>query len=233
MTRLTKNYFKCCIGVLALILLLSIVVRFSFKGYKTVEELINNEDIKNYSVTIDDDYTDTFCDINDYKELKNISSVIAKIKVCGNRELYFNDAIKTKVNIEKIYKGNIKENEKIVIFEPATISYCVDNAYVSTEGYQLMEDDEEYYVFLQSLKCAKGYKKSVKENNMYTPCTTIYSVIPVKEKRCGLLEKDKLENDEYKYKEVNGLEILTTSAASLNKYQRIKKEFVREYIEKL
>lgn len=98
------------------------------------------------------------------KKIKKQSDEFLRVKVLKERKLY-RDVTRTKVKIEKVYKSfdHRKANETIWIDEPAAFMKSYGEIYDSVEGYQLMNDGEEYDVFLNSEKVVRGYKKSENE----------------------------------------------------------------------
>ena len=228
MTKGTKKYIGICCIVFVLAVFMGIVVRFSFQGSTTVTKLMNNN-IDEYTIQLEEiDEEDNFAIVKDYKELESKSEFIAKIKVTDDRELYAN-TIKTKVKLEKIYKSDKKllKNDYVYIYELAAFEEDF-GIYDAMEGYQLMQSGREYYVFLNTIKTAKGYQKSKEENVTYLPSTTCYSVIPVSPGKIETLKQEKVDSGEYCYKDIKNMEILTTSKEVLKTYSSIKKDALKK-----
>lgn len=104
-----------------------------------------------------------------------------RVKVLKERKLY-RDVTRTKVKIEKVYKSfdHRKEKETIWIDEPAAFMKSYGEIYDSVEGYQLMNDGEEYDVFLNSEKVIRGYKKS--ENEKEVICQVQQNILFIQSK---------------------------------------------------
>lgn len=226
MTKNTKRYIGIFIILFAIACIIGIVTRFSYHGSITLKQLENRNDINEYSLQLDEDgeSEDIFDSIHSYDELKKFSEVIAKIKVSEDRELY-SDTIKTKVTVEDIYKNNneIENVKEIYIYEPFSFNEDL-KVFSSTGGYQLMKTGEEYYVFLNSLKTIDKYKKSKDEKLTFTPSTTQYSIIPIKERKVALLEQEKANSGEYCYQDIKDFDILTMNLEVFNTYKMITKD---------
>lgn len=165
------------------------------------------------------------------KKIKKQSDEFLRVKVLKERKLY-RDVTRTKVKIEKVYKSfdHRKANETIWIDEPAAFMKSYGEIYDSVEGYQLMNDGEEYDVFLNSEKVVRGYKKSENEKRSYLPSTTKYSIYPVKNrKQKEILSQKKLDNGEYSYGKIKNYYILTTRLEELKQYMENKKELKQVY----
>ena len=79
------------------------------------------------------------------KKIKQNPSTIKKDKVY--RGVYGAYTI-SNFKIEKVFKGNFKAGDIIVVFESAGIDEKTGKIY-HIEGYELMEKDEEYLLFLR------------------------------------------------------------------------------------
>ena len=172
-----------------------------------------------------------FLKTKNLKKIKKQSDEFLRVKVLKERKLY-RDVTRTKVKIEKVYKSfdHRKEKETIWIDEPAAFMKSYGEIYDSVEGYQLMNDGEEYDVFLNSEKVIRGYKKSENEKRSYLPSTTKYSIYPVKNrKQKEILSQKKLDNGEYSYGKIKNYYILTTRLEELKQYMENKKELKQVY----
>lgn len=90
-----------------------------------------------------------------------------------------------------------------------------------------MEEGKEYYVFLQKLKTAEGYKMSDQEKDTYLPSTASYSKYPVQEGDVEVLNKKRLNNGGYSYGEIQNEEIITSDQKILLRYNKIKEEVLK------
>lgn len=224
-----------CAAVLVCTAVAGVLTRFSFQGSTTLKQLTDNSNINQYTIQIFqedgvDNLYNMFAKVSNYSELEKSSELIAKVKVTDDRKLYSN-TINTKVVLEEIYKsdGNLAKNDNIYIYEPADFEEEFE-IFDSQNGYQLMESGKEYYVFLNGLKTAEGYKKSEKEKITFLPSTTKFSVYSTDNKKQKVLNQEKIDGDEerYKYGEIKNLNILTSSKSELETYENIRMEFMNK-----
>lgn len=107
----------------------------------------------------------------DYFPIENIdileerSTLIVNAKYTGNRTLKEWTDISTgeviatgsesEININEILKGDINSNSSAIsVYEPA---YFEDNTYVSIEGYNLMNEEDNYLLFLRPMENEEAY----------------------------------------------------------------------------
>ena len=232
MTRRTKQYFLICFLCFMLSLVIGLVVKFSFHGYRDFQSMETKENLSKYQLQIMETNNESvFLKTKNLKKIKKQSDEFLRVKVLKERKLY-RDVTRTKVKIEKAYKSfdHRKEKETIWIDEPAAFMKSYGEIYDSVEGYQLMNDGEEYDVFLNSEKVIRGYKKSENEKRSYLPSTTKYSIYPVKNrKQKEILSQKKLDNGEYSYGKIKNYYILTTRLEELKQYMENKKELKQVY----
>lgn len=232
MTRRTKQYFLICFLCFMLSLVIGLVVKFSFHGYRDFQSMETKENLSKYQLQIMETNNESvFLKTKNLKKIKKQSDEFLRVKVLKERKLY-RDVTRTKVKIKKVYKSfdHRKEKETIWIDEPAAFMKSYGEIYDSVEGYQLMNDGEEYDVFLNSEKVIRGYKKSENEKRSYLPSTTKYSIYPVKNrKQKEILSQKKLDNGEYSYGKIKNYYILTTRLEELKQYMENKKELKQVY----
>ena len=232
MTRRTKQYFLICFLCFMLSLVIGLVVKFSFHGYRDFQSMETKENLSKYQLQIMETNNESvFLKTKNLKKIKKQSDEFLRVKVLKERKLY-RDVTRTKVKIKKVYKSfdHRKDKETIWIDEPAAFMKSYGEIYDSVEGYQLMNDGEEYDVFLNSEKVIRGYKKSENEKRSYLPSTTKYSIYPVKNrKQKEILSQKKLDNGEYSYGKIKNYYILTTRLEELKQYMENKKELKQVY----
>ena len=232
MTRRTKQYFLICFLCFMLSLVIGLVVKFSFHGYRDFQSMETKENLSKYQLQIMETNNESvFLKTKNLKKIKKQSDEFLRVKVLKERKLY-RDVTRTKIKIKIVYKSfdHRKEKETIWIDEPAAFMKSYGEIYDSVEGYQLMNDGEEYDVFLNSEKVIRGYKKSENEKRSYLPSTTKYSIYPVKNrKQKEILSQKKLDNGEYSYGKIKNYYILTTRLEELKQYMENKKELKQVY----
>lgn len=228
MTKRTNIYFTILFCIVILCSCIGVVIRNSYVGYTSFEEMENKENLQEYYVqlTEEDDYFDS---IENYNDLERSADVIARVSATSDRKMFPHTSTLTEVMVVEVYKGEIQSEESIFIYEPAVFSYSVSKSYRSSGGYQMMKEGEEYIVFLQKLKTAKGYKMSEKEKSTFLPTTTLFSKFPMKQGRLEVVKEKKINNGEYSYGDVENLEIITSENRNLEKYVKMKEEVIQRY----
>lgn len=224
MTKKTKLYFLVIFFITALCLLAGIVTRYSYTGYREFDKMEKAEKLAEYSVQISEDRESEIfsTSIKNYNDLEKTADLIIKVSATNERKLFLHTSTKTKVIVDEVIKGNIKAGQEIYIYEPANFSYSISKSYQSLGGYQIMKQGEKYYLFLQKLKTAEGYKMSDKEKHTYLPTTAAFSKYPLKEGDLKTVDEKKLYNDGYKYGEIENLEIITSEQKILLKYKKMR-----------
>ena len=229
MTKNTKIYFVAMLCIVVLCLVLGIATRNSYIGYSSFAQMEEEENLQGYPVQISDagEYGEFAAPIDHYSSLEEASDLIAKVSATNERKMFPYTATKTKVIVEEVWKGDAEIGQPVFIYEPVNFSYSVSKTYHSTGGYQIMEEGKEYYVFLQKLKTAEGYKMSDQEKDTYLPSTASYSKYPVQEGDVEVLNKKRLNNGGYSYGEIQNEEIITSDQKILLRYNKIKEEVLK------
>lgn len=229
MTKNTKIYFVAMLCIVVLCLVLGIATRNSYVGYSSFAQMEEEENLQGYPVQISDagEYDEFAAPIDHYSSLEEASDLIAKVSATNERKMFPYTVTKTKVIVEEVWKGDAEIGQPVFIYEPANFSYSVSKTYQSTGGYQIMEEGKEYYVFLQKLKTAEGYKMSDQEKDTYLPSTASYSKYPVQEGDVEVLNKKRLNNGGYSYGEIQNEEIITSDQKILLRYNKIKEEVLK------
>ena len=231
MTKKTKLFFVIIFSLIPLCILFGIFIRSSYTGYKSFEQMEKMETLSEYSVCLEDVESGSVFDrqVNDLDNMLELADAVVKVSATNERKLYPSEATKTKVIVEKVFKGNLKEGQSIFVYEPACFSYTASKAYSTTGGYQLMKAGEEYFVFLQNLQAVDGYTFSVQEKKTFLPSTTSYSKFPVAKGEMNIVDSQKLDNGEYQYQEVQNLEIITSERNVLDKYKNLKQSVYNRF----
>ena len=121
MTRRTKQYFLICFLCFMLSLVIGLVVKFSFHGYRDFQSMETKENLSKYQLQIMETNNESvFLKTKNLKKIKKQSDEFLRVKVLKERKLY-RDVTRTKVKIKKVYKSfdHRKANETIWIDEPA------------------------------------------------------------------------------------------------------------------
>ena len=127
--------------------------------YLSVEKV---DEINEYSVAIQ--YASHFF-IDDINTLEELSPLIVRAKYIGERALkewidiptgqVVAKGSESKVNITKIVKGEINNNSSTIsIYEPA---YFVEDMFISIEGYNLVNEEGDYLLFLRPMSNEEAY----------------------------------------------------------------------------
>lgn len=232
MTKKTKLFFILIFSLIPLSILVGFFIRSSYTGYKSFEQMEKSESLSEYSVCLEDVESGSVFDnqVKDFDNMLKMADAVVKVFATNERKLYPSDATKTKVVVEEVFKGDLKEGESIFVYEPAYFSYTASEAYSTTGGYQLMKAGEKYFIFLQNLQAVKGYTFSAKEKKTFLPSTASYSKFPVREGEVRIVDSQKLDNGEYQYGEVQNLEIITPEKIVLDKYKNLKQKVLTDMV---
>jgi len=106
-----------------------------------------------------DAIVDKFKDLDDLAEE---APIIVQATFTGERETIHGDLAKgelfrsdSEVEIKKVIKGDLEKGQKITVYEPAILKD--DETYVTIEGYNLMNEDGKYTLFLIPAENMEGY----------------------------------------------------------------------------
>ncbi|AEB76817.1 hypothetical protein [Clostridium botulinum] len=171
------------------------------------------------------------CNIKNYNELEKDSTFILKVKLSGSREKLSSTTL-SQVTVLDIYKGDsIKKGQKIYIYEP---SFIENDMYWCSNGYNLMLNDTEYIVYLNSLKVPDGYNKTEKEKNSYMFTTLEFSKFDINNKNNvnNLYSVKDFDNGKIKYNDLKNDNVVVVNKDILEKYTNIKKEVKKIYYTK-
>lgn len=232
MTRKTKLFFILIFSLIPLSIPVGFFIRSSYTGYRSFEQMEKTESLSEYSVCLEDVESGSVFDhqAKDFDQMLKMADAVVKVSATNERKLYPAEATKTKVVVEKTFKGNLKEGESIYVYEPACFGYTASEDYSTTGGYQIMKAGEEYFIFLQNLQAVKGYRFSANEKKTFLPCTASYSKFPVREGEMSIVDSQKLDNGEYQYGEVQNLEIITSEKTVLDKYKNLKQKVLTDML---
>lgn len=218
--------------ILIAMLILAFKIRNSFIRDTDIYSFINDNSIIYTSDKYEEDITKSFVknkNIQNLKALEDISPIIVRVKVDDSapRDLYEGTTL-TKVIVEEVYKGSL-EKEYIYLFEPFDVFEGENsNRFIySIDGYNILKNDSEYVLFLKSMKDSTY----TSERNIYLPTTTSLSKYKVENKDVSTVDKYKLENNSIKYRDVEDLDIITSDENTMNKYNEIKDEVIKKYVD--
>jgi len=218
------------------VILCVIVGRCTAKSYidnVDLNEYLSNPELKVVycGVGYDEDTNKGFIDgekVEDIQDLESGSSIIVKVRLNESyeRQLYY-ECVISQVEIEEVYKGDLKTGDKINLFEPAD---CYTNrAIYCTAGYSLMQNDCEYILFLKSLKNTFFGE----DDYVYAPSSTTYSKYLYDDREPKLFTSSEIEEGDettmLKYSDIKNEEIFLYDEEQYNKYIFLKKQVLEKY----
>lgn len=176
-----------------------------------------------------DEFLEIYFDISEnmtFPKLKREADVVVKVKACGKR-LCYQKAIKTQVTVLDVLKGtDVNTNDKIFIYEPAEFDEGYE--YTSDKGYNLLNDTDEYILFLKHLDVPKGYQYKKDEADTYLPSTLLYSKYNVsRQVGTKLVDRKGIENRKVLFQNVKDYEVFTTEKYALKRFQELKKQVMK------
>lgn len=220
-------FFKKTLVYVSCILM---IIYMGIYGIQTKKSFINNVDVrntlseKNIKVQIssyEPDITNSFIDTDDISSLSDLiteSPIIVKVKVKKNmkRELYYFCST-TYVDVLEVYEGSMDNNTTISVFEPIFTFNMENQPYIySLDGYNYMNEEDEYILFLRKLKDIH-YSRY---DNIYIPTTTIYSKYNVNDD----IKLDAISTpDAIVYDTLKNSDVLLTDNKRIKVFSEIKK----------
>lgn len=147
------------------------------------------------------------------------SDLIVRVSASGNRK-FKHDSILSEVSVEEVYKGN-KDllGKSIYVYEWATV-HMRDNRliYISKDGYNMMNDSEQYYLFLKFNQMPEQYNYSEEDKLTYLLTNIYKSKYNVNTNRdMGILPENQMENTR-NYGYVKLWDIIPTSEEQIERY---------------
>lgn len=159
-------YIISLIALITFSLILAIYTKKSFINDIEFENLKLNSSRLNFIIAPSPDKNYVSGTLKTLEQLEDSSTLISKIKVTNNRE-YKCKTLLTKCKIEKVFKhSNNIEDEYIYIYEPASFNFYY-NSFKAVNGYNYMQTNDEYIVFLKELDMPNNYKKKY-DSPVYT-----------------------------------------------------------------
>lgn len=221
-----KLYSIALILVFVSALIYGVFTKMSFYDDRQVGNL---NDYAHFSIALFEDNPEEFNEnIKTIKDLENISDVIVKVKNVNKRESK-SRAILSTVAVKEVIEGELLSNE-ILIYEPAyffRFKNEIMNGRFSTDGYQLLNGDEEYIMFLKKMEFPAGYKPTLEEEQTYVPISMLYGKFPAERFPNPFL----YEGDEiiYEFKDIIHCDILSSDKDKIDLYINLTGEVQASY----
>jgi hypothetical protein len=196
---------------------------FTKLSFKETKIELNSEQKNNAHVSLIEEPTVNYFnnDIKNLTELVDTSNLIIVGNVIGERQSY-KGAIKTKIKVKSIIENKSLLNEvpdEIFVYEP---SYFNFDTYISQEGYNLMQNNKEYILFLKHLEAPKGYDYKADELITFIPTSTYYGKFELENEELPQTLSLSLE-EEIMYKEIKNQPLLTENTEIITRYNNIRK----------
>lgn len=172
-------------------------------------------------------------DIQTLEELEAASDLIVTVGEVRERELV-KQATKTTLVIDKVLKGDANSGDEIILYEPAYFIKWMDdhqNGYFDSSGYQLIQDGNQYILFLNHLQAPPGYKWSEEEKRSFLPTSQLYAKYLLNtdtELNTQLIDESQSLKT---WGQIQDFEILTQDRQILNHYIQLKNQILTKYFE--
>ncbi|MEN0647740.1 hypothetical protein NSQ82_01575 [Caldifermentibacillus hisashii] len=221
MGKFIKLIYLTCAFLIMGTFILGILTKKSFKE-NTLD--LNSKEYYSANVSLQEDEESSFKyfnnNIKNLDELVNNSDLIVIGSVDKERLLY-NSAIKTKFIISDVIRNNSEVTNlpnKIFIFEP---SYFNFDTYFIKDGYNIMQNNAEYIVFLKHLEKPTGYEYKNDEMITFIPVSTYYGKFELKN-----VETTKVisSSQTLTYQDIKSQSIVTENQKIIDTYNNIKSE---------
>lgn len=180
----TKKRSTIYLLLLGAIVILSITfaafTSASFEDNVTINNMIEYEHFYLNVLSPFDELTTLYFNnkIESVNDLENLADVIVIGKI-SSKEPRKNkkQATLTPFDVDRWIKGE-SNTEIIYIYEPSNFHFMIDDnsgVFFSTGGYQLMQNNNKYVLFLKHLEVPPNYALSEKEKISFVPVSTIYA----------------------------------------------------------
>lgn len=230
MTRNTKIYFLTLFIFISATIGYALATKHSFTGEYHLRQIKKQYHLDHFIYSDDEDSLYFDDSINTLDELEIHSDLIVKVQSFNNSELFLN-SVKTPVKILDIYKtkDHLEKGDLIYIQEPVSISYQkgMENM-TSIRGYVLMNDHQEYLLFLKHLDKVKGYKYKKSEEMTYIPVSTRFSKY-CKEESPLFIDSKRIEEGEIHYRDFKDASAIFIKSDELKQYQSISSQVYDKY----
>ena len=163
---------------------------------------------------VDGDKIQDVCDI-----MNNTEVVKVHLNQEKKRSIYYECVLST-VEVDEVYQGNLKKGNEIDIFEPVD---CRNMQIDCTDGYSLMQEGNQYILFLIPLKNA-GYGTG---EYVYAPVSTTYAKFLYNDSFPELFNEEQLEENTETtlyYNQYKQAEVYLYDEKMYNKYCKLKKQ---------
>lgn len=154
-----KNMYFFLVGFLILFsVVVGIITRMSYVDDTNVEKHVIEGDSRYLNIINDEVYANHYFnnDIENIEDLTNLADSIVLVSTTSDRTNY-NQSILTKVKVLDVLKGNMaRKTEYLYVYEPNNFKY--NTTYYSLYGYNIMQIDKNYLLFLERLKVPDDYK---------------------------------------------------------------------------
>ncbi len=219
-----KTANRLYLGFILLLVLvcagIGVLTRMSYKPDTELGKYLDQADSLEVAVFNDEEFIDIYYDndINNLGQLKDKSDLIVKVKPTPERINYL-QAVKTRVQVVDAYDTPaLQKGDEIYVYEPSAFRF----SYTTTGGYNLMEPEQEYTLFLKKLQVPDGYEYKGDEAITYVPVSTTFAKYPAKGGN-----NTKLVEEKTTYAQVKSYDILTKDQAVLDRYNALKQEVLK------
>lgn len=158
-------------------------------------------------------------EIKDIEDLMDDTIIIkAHLKNGQPRSIYY-ECVLSYLEVDMVYQGNVETGKTIWYFEPVD---CCLSSIDCTDGYNLMQPNKEYILFLKRLKNA-GYSD---DKYVYAPASTTYGKYLDEDSMPRLYKESEIEEPDTSilYNEIKREEVFLDDEEMYEKYCMLKKQ---------
>lgn len=190
----------------------------SYDIHDTVVEMYRERNL--YSVKAD----------TDFQELEKESDTIVRVSGAKNRAMKFENLL-TELEVKEVYKGDVN-SDKIWVYEPLNITVYPESNYIYLQWcYNLMEEDEDYILFLKFREMPEGYNYSDKDKATFLLSHVAYSKITVNDPIFPqALKGNSAPSERDKYKDMKQYTLITMDPLVKAKYNEIRDMSLKKYL---
>lgn len=233
MKKNNKYFFFSILGIILLSTIYGLLTRQSIKTL-SYDEFQNNSHQYIHQIQSSPDLGNELNADDTIKKLECESDLILTGKFTGERIL-MNRCVLSKVEIKKIYRGNISY-ETIDIYEPNSFNIYPDGAdekgvkgvVFSISGCELMKKDKEYLFLLKNPPAPNEYRFSPNEKRGYIYTNNALSKIPIvyNEDEYKIQDSDNTQL----YKDFINCEQTFSNKEDLKNYEDIARVIKKKYV---
>ncbi len=205
-----------------------ITVKSSFVDNTVVMNEINDGSNRILKIVGSDEFVNSYFNnkIKNENELYENSELVVAVKLNGDRT-NFSQSILSEVEVLDIInnRNNYDIGNKIFVYEPNNFMYR--SKYYSLGGYNIMENEKEYILYLEKLIQPDDYTS--KTNKLiFKPVSTKFSKFEINNTNTPVIMiKEDVDAGLYSYDNIRNYEVIFTKKTDISLFNKIKRDALK------